>query len=194
MARSTKEKITGAALRACQKAVDVFSTAIGAADDTSTLLETAVTKTITAFKGRDLEAAEVEYVADGIAKERDWNPDTTKSRKSQIRKVLRALNVMPKAIAAFRKASPYQACGWHQSVSLAAGFLALDESETQALRISTAVADILDKPTKPKPEKLAATKAKVEVAKLVKRMARFKKLPAEFHGAIADVCEKYGIE
>lgn len=189
--KAIREMLSAGAKRACATSIRAMATAISAVDNSSTLLETALVTVTKAFSGRTLETNEIEFVANGIAADRDWPEKTAKVRKSEIRKILRVVDILPAAIAAYRKQHAVHACGYHAAVKLARELGNWDG--TKAQRIEAAVSMAFQVKTVSDPATLANGKAKAEVAKLVARIHKFKKVAGAFHGALDDLCEEHGI-
>jgi hypothetical protein len=71
----------------------------------------------TTYSGDDVPKEDADYIADSIAKQREWTGDTAKVRKSEVRRVLSVYSVLGEGITAVR--TKLGSCDWRAALRLA---------------------------------------------------------------------------
>lgn len=71
----------------------------------------------TTFRGADVSKEDADYIADTIAKQRDWEGATAKVRKSEVRRVLSVYTSLPEGITSVREKTG--SCDWRAALRLA---------------------------------------------------------------------------
>lgn len=93
--------------------VDAYSTA----ENTGSKIAQVCALARSAYGGDEVPKDDAEYIANSIAKQRDWNGDTAKVRKSEVRRVLSVYSVLGEGITSVRE--KIGSCDWRAALRLA---------------------------------------------------------------------------
>ncbi len=92
--------------------IDAYSTA----ENTGSKIAQVCALAHTAYRGSEVPKEDADYIADSIAKQREWDGDTAKVRKSEVRRVLSVYSVLGEGIAAVRE--KVGSCDWRAALRL----------------------------------------------------------------------------
>lgn len=97
--------------------VVAFCDAYANAEDTGSRIGQVCALAHKAYKGAEVPADDAQYISDSIARQRGWDGNTAKVRKSEVRRVLSVYNVLGEGITAVRE--KVGSCDWRAALRLA---------------------------------------------------------------------------
>lgn len=140
-----------------------------------------VTSARSVYKGAAIPKADLSFIADNVARMRNWTPASSGPRKSEVRKILRVYDRLPEAIDAY--CSKHDTFTWHTAIKLARCL-----NREPALRPALALMEAK--------VAIAASPAKALGAAISKAMnveTRTVKIVA-FQEGLEQLCDKHGID
>jgi len=140
-----------------------------------------VTSAKSIYKGAEIPRADLNFIAEQVARIRNWSPSSAKVRKSEVRKVLRAYNELPGAITKFCKKS--DTFTWHQAVKLSRLLGNKTVNQAVAAMLTTAT------PEAPTPAKILAS----ALTRIGNIDARAGSKVRVFQEAVAALATKHGL-
>lgn len=97
--------------------VMAFVDAYATAENTGSKIAQVCAIAQTTYKGGEVAKDDADYIADSLAKQRDWEGDTAKVRKSEVRRVLSVYPVLGEGITSVREKTG--SCDWRAALRLA---------------------------------------------------------------------------
>lgn len=97
--------------------VVAFIDAYATAENTGSKIAQVCALAHKSYSGNEVPKEDADYIADSIAKQREWKGDTAKVRKSEVRRVLSVYDVLGEGITSVR--DKIGSCDWRAALRLA---------------------------------------------------------------------------
>lgn len=156
-------------------------------DETGNLVTQCVTAANAYFHGHAAEKDEIEQVAGAVVDAKGWEDKTAKSRRSEIRAVLRTYDRLTEACEKARTAVE-GSFTWHHAISVARKLSKKDAT------VQSAVDAFVEAQTAKSAPIASAAQAKGAIASHVKRIRSTPYAPKKFVTELEALCEKYNIK